>query len=165
MITPFLKQLSLTIEQTAISQSLQGMEWVVAVVQTIHILAVCTLMTAMMLSNFKALGLLKRNDVLYPLAATLKLPAHVALLVLILSGLVMIIGEPARALLNPIFQLKMLLLLAAILCSIYVAVQHKKLENNFFSNSSNALLHKLIAVISISLWLSILFAGRWIAYT
>jgi len=165
MITPFLKQLSLTLEQTNISQSLQGVEWVVAVVQTIHILAVCTLMTAMMLSNFKALGIMKRSDVLYPLASALKGPAHIALLILILTGLVMIIGEPARALLNPIFQLKMLLLLAAIFCSVFVAIQHKKLENNFFSHSGQTLMPKLIAIISIGLWLSILFAGRWIAYT
>lgn len=165
MINPFLKQLSLTIEQTAMSQSLQGVEWVVAVVQTIHILAVCTLMTAMMLSNFKALGVLKRNDVLYPLARALKGPAHIALLILILTGVVMIIGEPARALLNPIFQLKMLLLFVAIVCSVYLAIQQKKLESNFFNDSSSSVLQKILAIISISLWLSILFAGRWIAYT
>jgi hypothetical protein len=165
MITPFLKQLSLTIEQTAISQSLQGVEWVVAFVQTIHILAICTLMTAMMLSNFKALGLLTRSHVLYPLAGALKLPAHIALGALLLTGLVMIIGEPARALLNPIFQLKMVLLIAAITCSVYLTIQQKKLEINFFSNSSNRLSQKLLAIISISLWLAILFAGRWIAYT
>lgn len=165
MITPFLKQLSLTIEQTDISQSLQGVEWAIAFVQTIHILAICTLMTAMMLSNFKALGLLKRNHVLYPLASALKLPAHIAIGVLLLTGIVMIIGEPARALLNPIFQLKMVLLIVAITCSVYLTIQQKKLEINFFSNSSNRLSQKLLAIISISLWLAILFAGRWIAYT
>ncbi len=165
MINPFLKQLSLTIEQTAMSQSLQGVEWVVAVVQTIHIFAVCTLMTAMMLSNFKALGVLKRGHVLYPLASALKGPAHIALFILLLTGLVMIIGEPARALLNPIFQLKMLLLLVATVCSVNVAIQQKKIENNFFSNSGSNLLQKLLALIAISLWISILFAGRWIAYT
>ena len=165
MINPFIKQLSLSIEQTSFSQSLQGMEWIVAVVQTIHILAVCTLMTAMMMSNFKALGILNRNHVLYPLASSLKVPAHIAIFVLFLTGLVMIIGEPARALLNPIFQLKMVLLIAAIVCSIYSAIGQKKLANDFFGNSNNQLFQKLIAVISICLWLSILFAGRWIAYT
>jgi hypothetical protein len=165
MINPFIKQLSLDIEQTYLSQSLQGMEWVVAIVQTVHILAICTLMTAMMMSNFKALGILQRNHVLYPLASALKMPAHIALLVLFLSGLVMIIGEPARALLNPVFQLKMVLLIAAIVCSIYLAIAQKKLANDFFGNSNIHFLQKLIAVISIGLWLSILFAGRWIAYT
>ena len=165
MINPFIKQLSLSIEQTSFSQSLQGMEWIVAVVQTIHILAVCTLMTAMMMSNLKVLGILNRNHVLYPLASVLKVPAHIAIFVLFLTGLVMIIGEPARALLNPIFQLKMVLLIAAIVCSIYSAIAQKKLANDFFGNSNNQLFQKLIAIISIGLWLSILFAGRWIAYT
>jgi hypothetical protein len=165
MINPFLKQLSLSIEQTLMSQSLQGMEWVVAIVQTIHILAICTLMTAMMMSNFKVLGILNRNHVLYPLASALKGPAHIAILVLFLTGLIMIIGEPARALLNPIFQLKMLLLIAAIFCSIYSAIAQKKLANDYFGNTKTQLTQKLIAVISIGLWLSILFAGRWIAYT
>jgi hypothetical protein len=165
MMNPFIKQLSLSIEQTYLSQSLQGVEWIVALVQTIHILAVCTLMTAMMFSNFKALGILHRNHVLYPLASGLKLPAHIALLVLILSGIVMIIGEPARALLNPIFQLKMILLIAAIICSIYLAMAQKKLANFFFGNPKINVLQKLIALISTGLWLAILFAGRWIAYT
>lgn len=165
MINPFLKQLSLNIEQTLMSQSLQGMEWVVAIVQTIHILAICTLMTAMMMSNFKALGILSRNHVLYPLANALKVPAHIAIFVLLLTGLIMIIGEPARALLNPIFQLKMILLIAAIFCSIYSAIAQKKLADDYFGNSKSQLTQKLIAVISIGLWLSILFAGRWIAYT
>jgi hypothetical protein len=165
MTNPFIKQLSLSIEQTYLSQSLQGVEWIVAFVQIIHILAVCTLMTAMMFSNLKALGILHRNHVLYPLASGLKLPAHIALLVLILSGIVMIVGEPARALLNPIFQLKMLLLIAAIICSIYLAMAQKKLANFFFGNPKIHFFQKLIALISIGLWLAILFAGRWIAYT
>jgi hypothetical protein len=165
MINPFIKQLSLSIEQTYLSQSLQGVEWIVAVVQTVHILALCTLMTAMMISNFKALGILHRNHVLYPLASALKGPAHIALLVLFLSGLVMIIGEPARALLNPIFQLKMLLIIAAVICSIYLSVAQKRIANHSFSKNNLHFFEKLIALISIGLWLAILFAGRWIAYT
>jgi len=59
----------------------------------------------------------------------------------------MIIGEPARSLANPVFQLKMLLLLAAI--AVTVAL-HKE--------------SRIIAILSLSLWVGIVFAGRWIAY-
>jgi hypothetical protein len=108
---------------------------------------------------------LKERHVLYPLATSLRAPASVALIVLFLTGLVMIIGEPARALLNPIFQLKMLLLCAALTCAVILLILQKSKSSFSFEDTSANLLQRLIALISIGLWLSILFAGRWIAYT
>jgi hypothetical protein len=67
--------------------------------------------------------------------------------ILLATGVVMIIGEPARSLANPVFQLKMLLLLAAIAVT---AAFHKE--------------SRIIAILSLSLWVGIVFAGRWIAY-
>jgi len=67
--------------------------------------------------------------------------------ILLVTGVVMIIGEPARSLANPVFQLKMLLLLAAIAVT---AAFHKE--------------SRIIAIVSLSLWVGIVFAGRWIAY-
>ena len=69
-----------------------------------------------------------------------------ALPVLAATGLVMIVGEPVRSLENPVFQLKMALLATAIV----VALLPYK--------------NRAVAVASLSLWIGIVFAGRWIAY-
>jgi hypothetical protein len=69
-----------------------------------------------------------------------------ALPVLLATGAIMIIGEPVRSLANPVFQLKMALLLSAI------AVFLLPFKN------------RIVATLSLSLWIGIVFAGRWIAY-
>lgn len=66
--------------------------------------------------------------------------------VLLATGITMIIGEPVRSLENPVFQLKMALLA----CAIVVMLLPFK--------------SRIIAIVSLPLWVGIVFAGRWIAY-
>lgn len=165
MANLLLKSLSNSIEQTSLSHSLQGVEWIVAVVQTVHILAVCLLFVPMCLSGLRVMGLLNPQKVLFKISNLLNLQAFIALITLALSGSILIIGEPARALLNPVFQLKMGLLVIAIAISYFVHLKdvHRQILSN--SSDSNSLFIKCLGVLSILLWVSILFSGRWIAYT
>src|SRR5208337_3727059 len=102
------------LELTPFSRQLQTREWVVPAVQTVHLLAIAAVMGAMLLFNLRLLGL-RGTDV--PLARVSRrfLPVvWTSVVVLLVSGAVMIAAEPARSLLNPAFQLKMALLLAAL---------------------------------------------------
>ena len=51
-----------------------------------------------------------------------------------------------RSLANPVFQLKMALLVSAI---VVILLPFK---------------NRIVAIVSLSLWVGIVFAGRWIAY-
>jgi hypothetical protein len=69
----------------------------------------------------------------------------------------MIIAEPARELANPIFQLKMLLVIAAI--TLATAARGR------LSAHGGALLPaRALSVTALALWVGTVFAGRWIAY-
>jgi hypothetical protein len=76
----------------------------------------------------------------------------------------MIVGEPARSLMNPAFQLKMMLLMAVLIltcCLQFLQRRNPALGDSASGRRGAAL---TIAVVSMLLWSGIIFAGRWIAY-
>jgi hypothetical protein len=83
------------------------------------------------------------------------------LILLLATGAFMILGEPARSLMNPAFQLKMMLLAAAL--SITFLFQFLQRRNLTFGDSASEQRSTAaaIAVLSVLLWLGIVFAGRW----
>ena len=86
------------------------------------------------------------------------------LLILAATGAIMIISEPARSLKNPAFQLKMILLIAALIVTgvfQYLAWRNAKFGNLRSGPRAAAV---TVAIVSMLLWASIIFAGRWIAY-
>src|SRR5207253_2508071 len=89
------------LEQTPLSQVIQSTGWIVPAVQTVHILAIAAVMASTLMIAWR--GEQRFRPVIWW-----------ALPVLLATGVVMIAGEPARSLANPIFQLKMLLLASAI---------------------------------------------------
>ena len=134
------------LEQTPLSQAIQGASWVVPSVQTVHILAIALVMSSILMIDLRLAGVVWRDQPVSRVYGRFRPMVWWALPVLLATGIVMIIGEPARSLANPIFQLKMLLLASAIVVTLLP-----------FRN-------RLIAIVSLSLWVGIVFCGRWIAY-
>jgi hypothetical protein len=135
------------LEQTPLSQSIQSNAWVVPTVQTIHILAIAAVMSSVLMLDLRLLGVVGRDQPLPRVLSRFRPVIWWTLPVLLATGVLMIIGEPARSLANPVFQLKMLLLVAAI--AVTAAFQRDS---------------RIIAGLSLALWVGIVFAGRWIAY-
>ncbi len=149
------------IDSTALSQAIQNAPWVVPTVQTVHILAIAALMASMLMINLRLAGIAGRDQRLALVAGRFTPVIWRALPVLLVSGVFLIIGEPARALKNNIFQIKMLLVISAIFVTLYFAAPLKK--NPAYWDSRGGL-GMLVALLSVSLWVAIIFAGRWIAY-
>jgi hypothetical protein len=86
------------------------------------------------------------------------------LVVLALTGLALIIGEPKRALPNPAFQIKMLVL--AIMLAVTLAFQASlRWDKTFWEGHSlGRMATSGFAVVCFLLWCAIAIAGRWIAY-
>jgi hypothetical protein len=135
------------LEQTPLSQAIQSTSWVVPAVQTIHILAIAAVMSSVLMLDLRLLGVVGTDQPLARVTSRFRPVIWWTLPILLATGAVMIIGEPARSLANSVFQLKMLLLLAAIAVT---AAFHKG--------------PRIVAVLSLALWIGIVFAGRWIAY-
>jgi hypothetical protein len=153
------------LELTRFSRLLQTVEWAIPAVQTVHILAIAAAMGSMLLFNLRLLGV-NGTDLPLVRASTRFIPViWGSVLVLLASGAVMIAAEPGRSLLNPVFQLKMSLLLAAL--ALTMATERPLRHNPSFWNNTVARgrVARVAAGLSIGLWIAILCAGRWIAYT
>jgi uncharacterized membrane protein len=149
------------IDSTSLSQAIQNAPWVVPTVQTVHILAIAALMASMLMINLRLVGMAGRDQPLAQVAGRFTPVIWWALPVLLVSGVLLIIGEPARALKNNIFQIKMLLVIGAILVTLFFAAPLKKNPAHW---DGRGVLGVMVALISVSLWVAIIFAGRWIAY-
>jgi hypothetical protein len=149
---------------TPLSTQIQTVAWVIPAVQTIHILSISVVIAAAAMVDLRVLGILSRGE---PVAAVARrfLPSiWWTLLVLLLSGSTLIIGEPGRSLDNPAFLLKMSMLVAALVLTLYFQ-WGLRLDALFWEVSLGRRLGgRLVAAVSLILWVGIIFAGRWIAY-
>jgi hypothetical protein len=152
------------LEQTRLSQAIQVMDWVVPTVQTVHILAIAVVAGAALMIDLRLIGVLGTDQPVRRVSSRFLPFLWWALLVLLLTGAIMIVGEPTRSLKNPAFQLKMALLIAALVVTGLFQILLRR--NAAFGDSRNGrqAVATALAVCSLLLWSGIIFAGRWIAY-
>jgi hypothetical protein len=150
--------------QTELSATIQNVSWIIPTVQTIHIVCVAIVISATFLVSLRILGVFDRTEALDALSHRFLPWVWYALLVLLVTGSLLIVGEPGRSLMNPAFALKMIMLV--IVASLTAILQRPLVTQAGFWDASGQrrVLAKSIAVLSLALWSCIVFAGRWIAY-
>lgn len=160
-----LSEFSRWLATTQLSHTIQTVGWVIPTLQTIHILSVAVVFSSAILVDLRLWRLLNR-DVPLPEVTKRFLPAiWPVLLVLLITGSLLIIGEPRRSLLNSTFYLKMALLAVAILLTAWLQWSASSSPNFWDKDRGRRMAGQLAASVSILVWCGILFAGRWIAYT
>lgn len=105
---------------TPLSATIQNITWIIPAVQTIHILCVALVMAAVFIVDLRILGVLARTQALAVLTYRYLTWIWYLLPILFLTGAILIVGEPARSLLNPAFGAKMLMLIVAALLTLSV---------------------------------------------
>jgi hypothetical protein len=151
------------IADTPVSQAIGAVHWITPAVQCVHILAIAVAMSAILMMDLRLLGAAGRDDSLR-MSSRRYLPwVWWSLLVLFLSGATLIVGEPKRSLQNPVFVLKMALLLAA---AALTGLTQRPFGHDagFWQAPRRRHAAKALAVASMICWVCIVFAGRWIAY-
>jgi hypothetical protein len=165
MIEAALSEFSKWLAATPLSHIIQTTKWVIPALQTVHILSVAVVFSSAILVDLRLWRLLNR-DVPLPEVARRFLPTiWPVLLVLLITGSLLIIGEPKRSLLNSAFYLKMALLAVAIVLTAWLQWSLSSSPNFWDRNRGRRMAGQLTATLSILVWCGILFAGRWIAYT
>ena len=160
-----LRDLSKWLAATPLSHAIQTNGWVIPTLQTIHILSVAVLFSSAVLVDLRIWRALQR-DVPLPAMARRFLPTIWAvLLILLITGSLLIIGEPRRSLLNATFYLKMALLAVAVVLTLALQWSLRVTPEFWEGNRGRRIVGPAVATFSILVWCSILFAGRWIAYT
>ena len=149
------------LENTPLALAIQGSFWMVPLMQTLHILAISALLIAALMINFRVLNVGNKSDTASVVISQYVNIIWLALPILFISGSILIVGEPARSLANPAFQMKIIMLLMVI--AITLSIQKIRAPNGTPLSSDRKV--KLLAVLSLMLWFGIVACGRWIAYT
>lgn len=127
----------------------------------LHILGIALLLGNILLLDLRLLGVL-RQSALSDLLKLFSRLAGIGLLLAIGSGVLLFSVQPLQYLSNQAFLLKMLLLALALLNLLIVHLSRAWQQACTGGPVSNSL--KLTAASSLLLWLTILVAGRWIAF-
>ena len=159
-----LEVLSNWLASTSLSVAFQTATWFVPAVQTVHILAVALVLTTIFRVSFHLVRVEEGSTELASLIERLAPWVWWPLVVLLLTGVLLTITEPARELLNWAFRAKMILVL--VLCVLFWTVR-SRLDNvpTYWSASRvTRNLARTIGIADVLLGAVIVTAGRWIAY-
>jgi len=164
-----LNQFCLWLEDTPLSQAIQVSGWIVPITQIIHIFALSAALSVALMIGLRLLGYFATEQ---PFATTFNKcwPIFkVALFVLLVTGCILIAGEPSRSLANISFQIKMifltLVLLILRLIKIRLVNPLTDWKSGYESERFLQLQGKVLALLLLLSLVCVVIAGRLIAYT
>jgi len=149
---------------TSISVAFQSAGWFVPIIQTIHIIAISIFLISVYLISFRLIGLTRFRSPVAMITARSAPWIWGALSVLLATGVLLTVTEPARELLNWVFRAKMVLVL--LLAGLLLVVQRPLSGNPLYWDESPArqLAARSAGIAALMIGAGIVTAGRWIAY-
>jgi hypothetical protein len=151
---------------TPASLYIQKVFWIIPTVQTIHILAISVVVASMAMFDLRLLGLAGKRNSIASLSRRFMPWLWCALIVLAVSGSILIVGEPKRALGNVFFAMKMCMLATAIIVTLgFQAILKRDLAGGSDLAPAHFGVARIVGLLSLVLWVGIAVAGRLIAYT
>jgi hypothetical protein len=159
-----LKAFTIWLRETPFSLAIATHDWVIPAVQSVHIVTIAVLIGSVLVIDLRLLGLIERRQAVGALMDHYLPVVAVSMVVLFVTGAVLIAGEPTRALFRITFYLKMALILA-VLALTWALSRFARTRVALAGGARAQALVKSGAVLSMLLWVAVIFAGRWIGYT
>jgi hypothetical protein len=161
---PLVNRFAQWLSQTPPSRMLQTYEWMVPTIQSVHIVAIGVVLAAVLMLVLRIFGVAWRDHSVADTHARFGPWLTGGLVVLLLTGLAMIVGEPPRELLALSFWLKMLLVAVG---AGLVAAFRRSLRRHG-ARWDTAAAHdgrtRVLAVLTLLVWCAAVVLGRLIAY-
>jgi hypothetical protein len=139
--------------QNAIGDTLNNSEWTFALAECVHIGGFAVGVGSIALVDFRMLNLGLRHETTARILRYTELWTVVALLFVVFSGVALFLSQADIYRVNLIFPIKMYVLAAAL---IYNFTVHRKVAT---MENPPPLLSKLVAAVSLLLWISVVFGG------
>jgi hypothetical protein len=139
--------------QNVIADALNNTEWAFPLAECVHIGGFAVGIGSIVLVDFRMLNLGLRHETAARILRYTEPSTLIALLFVVFSGAAMFLSQTYIYLVNLIFPLKMYALLAAL---IYNFTVHRKVAT---MDNPPLALSKLVAIISLLLWVSVVFGG------
>jgi len=139
--------------QNAIADTLNNAEWTFALAECVHIGGFAIGIGSIALVDFRMLNLGLRQEKTSRILRYTEPWTVIALVFVVFSGLMLFLSQASIYLVNQIFPYKMYALAAAL---IYNFTVHRKIAA---MENPPPVLSKLVAIVSLLLWVSIVFGG------
>lgn len=149
---------------TSLSETVVSNLWMIPAIQSVHIIAIGFLVGALLMLDMRILGVLAKDQTITQVNNRYAPWIWGAIVVLAFSGCLLIVGEPRRELLSFSFWAKMTLLVIGIAIVIAFQFHLKANEAKWNDTLAAAPLTKFFAILSICIWVAIIFLGRFIAW-
>jgi Family of unknown function (DUF6644) len=152
------------LDQTSVGAAIRQSLWLFPAIETLHLLGMAAVVGTITLLDLRLLGWAIPRQRVSLVAARLLPWAWLGFGVQVVTGVLLFSSEAVKLYGNPAFRLKMLLLvLAGAQALIFQTFVRQKLPS-WDDRPSLPLVAKLMASISILLWVSIVTAGRFIGF-
>lgn len=144
---------------TAVSSAIRDIDWIVPAVQSLHICAITVVVGSALVTELRVAGVIAPEESVNVVTQRYFPWMWGALGVLLVTGLVMVMGEPERVLSNRVFWIKMTLVALGVLLSVSLRKPLLRSADELHRQPTKAL-----AWVLLLLWVAVIFSGRWIAY-
>ena len=133
-------------------------------IQSIHIAGIGIVLTSVFMMDLRILGLAWTDQTLRQTTNRLGPWMMWSLVVLLVTGALMVVGEPVRELVTVSFWLKMFLVAVGTLVAATFLRTIKKNEQEWGDSIAQRFSIRLMAILTFLVWLAVVVLGRLIAY-
>ena len=135
------------------------------IVQAFHICGIAVVMASVVMVDLRFLGLAVPSQNVSEMVRRLMPWTWWALLLNASTGSVFVIARPLRYFYNPIFAWKLTFLVPAVALAVIVHRLSLRESGYWESSLGRRIAGRLVAGVSLLLWIGVVLAGRWIAYS
>ena len=135
------------------------------IAQSFHILGISAVAGSILMVNLKFLGLALPGQNVSEMIRRLLPWTWYALAVNAVTGSIFVVARPLRYFYNPVATFKFSLLLAAAALAFVVYWLNRRQHGYWEQSAERLLAARVIAAVSLALWIGVMLGGRWIAYS
>lgn len=157
MLLPLFERL----EASAIGEAVRGSLWLFPVVEACHLVGLAVIGGAILIVDFRLLGLALRSHPVSRLARDMQPWIIGSLVVMILSGIPLFLSEAIKCYYSFAFWTKMTALLGAVIFTFTLRRVVAGAPDGRYSLAWN----RVVAATSIALWSTVGWGGRWIGFS
>ena len=149
------------IESTRAHDVLANSSWAFAVVESIHLLALAVIGGAVLMLDLRFLGLGLRRQSIVEVAREAQPWLVGSLIVMLVTGIALFVSEPTKCYYSIPFWWKMSSLALAMLFTFTIRRKVAMADQVRVA----PIWHKLVALVSLTLWFGVGAGGRWIGFS
>lgn len=150
-----------SLEASAIGEAVRGSLWLFPVVEACHLVGLAVIGGAILVVDFRLLGLTLRSHPVSRLARDMQPWVVGSLVVMILSGIPLFLSEAIKCYYSFAFWTKMTALLGAVIFTFTLRRAVAGAPDGRFPPAWN----RAVGLTSIALWSTVGWGGRWIGFS